>query len=129
MRPLLFEQDRAGSLYSGDDLSREPLLEGLPRAIVACLEYPFKCIPRALLLAKRDGPGNDLAAVGMRHSTYGRGGKQDSLANDLERWRTGKGVHPEEHARDGAGRTLTLPVAHDGIRHELEEGVLHRGYV
>jgi hypothetical protein len=38
-------------------------------------------------------------------------------------------MHPEEHTRDGAGRLLALPVAHDGIRHELEEGVLRWGYV
>jgi hypothetical protein len=129
MHPPFFDQDRAGSLYGGDNLSRKPLLEGLPLAVVARFENPFYCIPRALLLAKRDGAGDDLAAVGMRHGTYGRGGEQDSLANDLERWRAGKGMHPEEHTRDGAGRALTLPVAHDGIRHKLEEGVLRRGYV
>jgi hypothetical protein len=129
MRPLLFDQDRACSLYGGDNLSREPLLEGLARAVVARLENPFYCIPRALFLAKRDGARDDLAAVCMGHGTYGGGGEQDGLTNDLEWWRAGKGMHPEKHTRDGAGRALTLPMAHDCPRHELEEGVLRWGYV
>lgn len=116
-------------MYGGDHLSREPLLEGLPRAAVARFENPFYCISRALLLAKRDRAGDDFAAVGMRHGTYGRGGEQDGFANDVERWRAGKGMHPEEHTGDGARRALTLPVAHDCIGHELEEGVLRWGYV
>ena len=129
MHSLLFDQDRASSLHGGDDLSREPLLEGLPRAVVARLDNPFYCIARALFLAERDGAGDDLATVRMRHGAYGGGSEQDCLANDLKRWRARKGVHPEEHARYGAGGALTLAVAHDGIRHELEEGVLQGGYV
>jgi hypothetical protein len=129
MHPLLFDQDRTRSLYRGNNLSREPLLEGLARAVVARFENPFYCKSRALFLAKRDGAGNDLATVCMRHCTYGRCGKQDGLTNDLEWWRAGEGMHPEEHARDGTGRALTLPVAHDCIRHELKERVLRWGYV
>lgn len=65
----------------------------------------------------------------MRHVTHGRGSEEHGLANDVE-WRgAGKGMHPEEHARDDAGRALTLPVTHNGICHELEERVLRWGYV
>jgi hypothetical protein len=38
-------------------------------------------------------------------------------------------MDPEKHARDGAGRALALPVAHDGIGHEVKEGVLRWWYV
>lgn len=113
MHPLLFGQGRACSLYGSDNLSREPLLEGLAWAVVARFKNPFYCIPRALFLAKCDGARYDLAALCMGHGTYGRRGEQDGLTNDLEWWRAGKGMHPEEHTRDGAGRALTLPVAHD----------------
>lgn len=116
-------------MYGGNDLSREALLEGLAWAVVARFENPFYCIPRALFLAKCDGASDDLAAVCMGHGTYGRRGEQDGLTNDLEWWGAGKGMDPEEHARDGAGRALTLSVAHDCVCHELEEGVLRRGYV
>jgi hypothetical protein len=115
-------------LYGGDNLSREPLLEGLAWAVVARFEDPFYRIPRALFLAKSDGARYDLAAVCVGHGTYGRRGEQDGLTNDLEWGRAGEGMDPEEHTRDGAGRALTLPVAHDHLRHELEEGVLRWGY-
>lgn len=116
-------------MYSGDNLSREPLLESLARAVVARFENPFKGTPRALFLAKRDGARDDLAAECMGHGTHGRRGEQNGLTNNLQWWCARKGMHPEKHARDGTGRELTPPVAHDCPGHELEEGVLHWGYV
>jgi hypothetical protein len=116
-------------LYGGDNLSREPLLEGQARAVVARFKNPFYRIPRALFLAKCDRARDDLAALCMRHGTYGRRGEQDGFTDDLDWWRAGKRMHPEKHTRDGAGRALPLPVAHDCLCHELEERVLRWGYV
>ena len=116
-------------MYGGDNLSSKPLLEGLPRSVVARFEDPFYGIPRALLLAERDRAGDNLATMSVRHAAHGRGGEEQGFTDDLKWWRAGKGMHPKEHTRDNAGCAFALPVAHDGVCHELEERVLRWGYV
>lgn len=126
MHPLLLGQHRASSLEGSDDLPREPFFEGLSRTILARFEDPFDSVPRALLLAERDGTRYDLPAVGVRHAAYGRGGKKHGLAHDVEGRCASEGMHPQEHTRDNAGRALALTMAHYCICHELEKGVLGR---